>query len=272
MQRSWNPLKTLVAMLAAFLVWQDNGLALDARPTVPAPSDKPNNELVAVSAPRPEYPYEARKRRITGSGIAAITIDVATGDVTNAGMLRSIGDPILDNAALSAFRRWRFKPGISTSKAWIDITFTVTGASYHLLSAEPKSTRGELAQPNLTTAPSRLTEAFAILNRAYPSSNPRWFVRPPADVAWIFSAFNGSVGTVEVGFQQGEVVYMIFRRGVGGLGWKRPDIDALHNLYCKDLLRERKCGETYISMVAPQISAAIIVRKDFDTKALLSGL
>jgi TonB family protein len=52
-----------------------------------------------------------------------------SGNVTSADMAASIGNPILDNSATSAFRRWKFKPG-SVSKAKIPITFTMTGASY----------------------------------------------------------------------------------------------------------------------------------------------
>jgi TonB family protein len=65
----------------------------------------------AVSAPRPEYPYEVRSRKITGSGVVLMIIDVPSGSVTEASMVQSTGSPILDNAAISAFRRWRFKPG-----------------------------------------------------------------------------------------------------------------------------------------------------------------
>lgn len=39
--------------------------------------------VLALSAPRPEYPFEARRRRMTGSGIAVLTIDQLTGEVTN---------------------------------------------------------------------------------------------------------------------------------------------------------------------------------------------
>src|SRR5438270_11818649 len=63
----------------------------------------------AISAPRPEYPYEARSRKITGSGVCVVTVDTGSGSVTDATMAQSIGNPILDNAAVSAFRRWRFK-------------------------------------------------------------------------------------------------------------------------------------------------------------------
>jgi periplasmic protein TonB len=89
-----------------------------------------NAKAVAVYAPRPQYPYEARSRRITGSGVCVLDIDVASGSVSSANMAQSIGNPILDNAAVSAFRQWRFKPGAAAPKVKVPITFTLTGASY----------------------------------------------------------------------------------------------------------------------------------------------
>jgi protein TonB len=86
-------------------------------------------KALATYAPRPQYPYEARSRHITGSGVCVVDVDVGSGSVTGASMAQSIGSPILDNAALSAFRQWRFRPG-SVSKVKIPITFTMTGASY----------------------------------------------------------------------------------------------------------------------------------------------
>jgi protein TonB len=86
-------------------------------------------KALAVNSPRPEYPYEARSRRITGSGVCVVTVDTGSGSVTDASMAQSIGNPLLDNSALSAFRRWRFRPG-TVSKVKIPITFTMTGASY----------------------------------------------------------------------------------------------------------------------------------------------
>jgi TonB family protein len=64
-----------------------------------------------------------------GSGVCVVSVDVATGSVTDATMAQSIGNPILDNSAVSAFRRWKFKPG-TVSKVKIPITFTMGGASY----------------------------------------------------------------------------------------------------------------------------------------------
>lgn len=82
---------------------------------------------MAISAPRPDYPYEARSRHITGSGSVLLTIDTRSGFVVDAVISQSIGNPILDHSALSAFRRWRFKPG-TVSRIKVPITFTLTGA------------------------------------------------------------------------------------------------------------------------------------------------
>lgn len=96
---------------------------------VPGTMSMSNAKAVAVSAPRPEYPYEARRTHATGNGVCVMTIDVASGSVTSAEMAVSTGNAALDNSAISAFRRWRFKPG-TVSKVRTPITFTLTGAQY----------------------------------------------------------------------------------------------------------------------------------------------
>jgi TonB family protein len=108
-------------------------------PVVPLAKPKPvgpvgpmsmsSAKAVAISAPRPEYPYEARRSKVMGSGVCVMTVDPGSGSVTSAEMAQSTGSPILDNAATSAFRRWRFKPG-TVSKVRTPITFTMSGASY----------------------------------------------------------------------------------------------------------------------------------------------
>ena len=97
--------------------------------TAPGATTMHSAKVLAVSAPRPEYPYEARRQRATGSGVVLLTIDPATGYVTNARMSRSTGNLVLDNATVSAFRRWRFKAG-TVSVVQAPITFTLTGAAY----------------------------------------------------------------------------------------------------------------------------------------------
>jgi protein TonB len=86
-------------------------------------------KALAINAPRPPYPYEARAHHLMGSGVITVNVDPASGNVTDASVTQSIGSPILDDAATSTFRRWKFRPG-SVSKVRIPITFTMTGASY----------------------------------------------------------------------------------------------------------------------------------------------
>ena len=96
---------------------------------VPGSMKLSSAKVFALHAPRPEYPYEARRQRITGDGIAVITIDTASGSVIQVAMLKSTGNVFLDNAALIGFKRWRFKPG-TISSVVCPVTFTLTGASY----------------------------------------------------------------------------------------------------------------------------------------------
>ena len=84
----------------------------------------------AVSAPRPAYPYECRAKKITGSGVCVVSVDVASGSVTEATMAQSTGNNLLDQSTLTAFRRWKFRPGTTAPKVKIPITFTMAGASY----------------------------------------------------------------------------------------------------------------------------------------------
>ncbi len=82
----------------------------------------------AIDAPRPIYPYEARRQHTTGSGVAILTVD-GSGAVTDVTMSPGTGSAILDAATVSAFRRWRFKPG-SVAHVRTPITFTLVGAEF----------------------------------------------------------------------------------------------------------------------------------------------
>jgi TonB family protein len=98
-------------------------------PGIPKLGVAGNPKAYAVNAPRPEYPYEARSRHLMGSGVAVITVDPVNGSVVGARMELSIDSAILDNSALSAFKRWRFKPG-TVSIVRIPITYNLAGPSY----------------------------------------------------------------------------------------------------------------------------------------------
>jgi protein TonB len=97
--------------------------------TAPASSNLTTAKPLAISAPRPEYPYEARRQRITGAGVVTMAIDPVTGNVTSVSISKSTGSRFLDNAAVAGFKRWRFKPG-TVSAVTCPVTFTLTGATY----------------------------------------------------------------------------------------------------------------------------------------------
>jgi TonB family protein len=86
-------------------------------------------KVFAISAPRPEYPYEARRQKLTGDGVVSMNVDPVTGNVISVSMSKTTGSPFLDNAAIAGFKRWRFRPG-TVSTVICPITFTLTGASY----------------------------------------------------------------------------------------------------------------------------------------------
>jgi TonB family protein len=79
-------------------------------------------KAAAVSAPLPVYPYQAKRVHITGSGVCVMTVDTASGKVTDATMEQSTGNAILDKTATNAFQHWRFKPG-TVSKVRVPITY-----------------------------------------------------------------------------------------------------------------------------------------------------
>ena len=74
-----------------------------------SPSGAALKEEPALYAKRPDYPVEARRRHLTGSGLFALHIRL-DGGVERVEVLKSIGHAILDQAAIAAFRQWRFGP------------------------------------------------------------------------------------------------------------------------------------------------------------------
>ncbi len=66
---------------------------------------------MATKAPLPKYPYEAKRRNLTGSGVCVLTVDAATGKVTDVTMTQSTGSRFLDKFTVQTFQDWQFKPG-----------------------------------------------------------------------------------------------------------------------------------------------------------------
>lgn len=85
-------------------------------------------ENLAIQKPRLKYPIEARRSKITGSGTVVVRVNTA-GVVTSTTMGTTTGSPILDRAAVSGCKFWRFKPGRAFYFR-MPITFTMAGANY----------------------------------------------------------------------------------------------------------------------------------------------
>ncbi len=81
---------------------------------------------IAIAAPRPDYPYEARRAHMVGRGIAILEVNSSSGKVTHAYMAQSTGYALLDNNTVNTFRHWRFQPDTVTMVR-IPINYTMQG-------------------------------------------------------------------------------------------------------------------------------------------------
>jgi TonB family protein len=123
-----------------------------AEEATPSPTPKPKNRKITPSkspegtstagitsyasakafatfTPFPKYPTRERSDSVTGVGVCMVSVDPASGRVTEALIEQSTGDSILDKSAVNAFRMWRFKPG-TVSKVRIPVEFSMTGAAH----------------------------------------------------------------------------------------------------------------------------------------------
>jgi TonB family protein len=86
----------------------------------------------SIYAPSPEYPLAARQRRWTGAGLFACNLR-PDGTVASAVVLQSTGHEMLDQAAISALLRWRFKQG-GPNVVRVPLKFTMGGGVRHRMS------------------------------------------------------------------------------------------------------------------------------------------
>jgi TonB family protein len=107
-----------ILILASLLAVTSHARAIEADLTVPF-----ELRWYMLSMPRPTYPVEARQRHITGKGVCDIVFRPETGTVTHVKVLQSTGSKLLDDAAVSAFSRWRARPG-KISHARVPFTFS----------------------------------------------------------------------------------------------------------------------------------------------------
>jgi TonB family protein len=84
-----------------------------------------DEELVryATASPGAAYPEAAQKAQLSGSGLYELQVNKA-GVTTAVTVLKSSGKPVLDQAARSAFLKWRFTPGVF-SRVRVPVSWSV---------------------------------------------------------------------------------------------------------------------------------------------------
>ena len=87
-----------------------------------AGKDATRAKAFAVYAPPPQVPDIARAKRMAGSGLFLSRVR-PDGSVSRVDVLRSTGHAELDSAVVSAFSKWRFKPG-TVSEVRTPVNFT----------------------------------------------------------------------------------------------------------------------------------------------------
>lgn len=112
--------------------------AAEASPAQPAPSAPPSLVTASnlgtrmISGSPPRYPIESRSKHEQGTVELLITLGT-NGSVEAISVSRSSGFPRLDNAALSAVRRWRWAPTLRDGdpvkvRGIVEIPFVLQGA------------------------------------------------------------------------------------------------------------------------------------------------
>ena len=100
------------------------------------PISKPRKEDV-IYAPRPEYPYTARAHYLQGSGSFILHVK-SDGTISRVEIEDSTGAPLLDQTAIAAYSKWRFKPG-RVKAVRVPISFTMKPYPYKPNYVPPKS-------------------------------------------------------------------------------------------------------------------------------------
>jgi TonB family protein len=100
----------------------------------------------AYYAPRPFYPRLKNGMWPQGSGVFTVRIDSKTGVVTDVSIKKSTGWEILDKAAISTLRAWKFRtPSKPSADVPIDFYYQSPPQVNHTTPAEPRNTLVRLA-------------------------------------------------------------------------------------------------------------------------------
>ena len=110
---------------------EDNEVSdkLRARKSEQSPSStpRPSGKAKNLTGPSPQVPAEAVKQHLTGKGSYLLHFDQTTGTVTDVTVVQSAGSPLLDEAAITAFRQWHEDPNCA-KEVTMTMTFAAPGA------------------------------------------------------------------------------------------------------------------------------------------------
>ena len=77
-----------------------------------------------LSAPRPVKTRLASSEHFAGAGIFVLQMDKVTGRVVAIAIQKSTGQPLLDQSAVGALRKWRAVPGGTVRTISVPVIFT----------------------------------------------------------------------------------------------------------------------------------------------------
>jgi TPR repeat protein len=80
-----------------------------------------------LAAPKPDYPVEARSRRITGNGVFDLIFDFESGNLREVRVVKNIDDHTLSGYAIGSLKLWKAKPR-SIHVLRVPLSFNMRGA------------------------------------------------------------------------------------------------------------------------------------------------
>ena len=80
-----------------------------------------------LTHPRPEYPFDARLKRLTGRGLFELKFDYDTGRLREVHIATSTGNLILDSSVITTLKQWQAKPH-SLRTISVPVTFLISDA------------------------------------------------------------------------------------------------------------------------------------------------
>jgi TonB family protein len=152
-----------------------------------------------IFKPHIQYPAEAMRAGMIGSGIVLVEVNSATGEVISTRMGKSTGYAVLDQAATRAFQRARFTEG-TENLIKIPITFSRTG---------PVVTSYDVKSKNMDDVLAHFLGKGTVLKRPIPEypRSPAWTNKSGKGVYELHADKDGKVEGVKILKSSGDATF-----------------------------------------------------------------